>query len=148
MLAMTQPAYLQTACDTSHSQHLLYLDGQALEPLKKVTAGPVTVLSICKTQAASATLDQDQEKQLSHSVLKAIRTYKRDSSSASATHWPKSIHTFAIPAKTTPRRCSHCWSRQGGNIFSSRAWACTSSGTRVLQSIERCYFSPTKSQMA
>lgn len=103
LLAMTQLAHLQTDCNAPHSQHLLYLDGQALEPLKKVTAGSGTVLSTCKTQAASATLDQDQQKQLSHSVLKATRTYPRDSSSVSATHWSNSIHTFAVPAKTTPQ---------------------------------------------
>lgn len=103
LLAMTQPARLQTDCGAPHSQHLLYLDGQALEPLKKVTAGSGTVLPTCKTQAASATLGQVQQKQLSHSVLKATGTYKRDSCQASATHWSNSIHTFAIPAKTTPQ---------------------------------------------
>lgn len=91
LLAMTQPAQLQTDCETPHSQHLLYLDGQALEPLKKVIAGSGTVLFTCKTQASSATLDLDQQKQLSHSVLKATQTYKRDSCSASATHWSNSI---------------------------------------------------------
>lgn len=121
LLAMTQPAHLQTDCNAPHSQHLLYLDSQALEPLKKVTAGSGTAPSTCKTQAASATLDQDQQKQLSHSVLKAIQTYKRDSCSASATHWSNSIHTFAVSAKTSPRPCIPYWSRQAGNIFSSRA---------------------------
>lgn len=103
LLAMTQPANLQRDCNAPHSQHPLHLHGQALEPLKKVTAGSGTVLSTCKTQAASDTLDQDQQKQLSHSVLNATGTYKRDSCPASATHRSNSILTFAIPAKTNPQ---------------------------------------------